>query len=105
MGAAATANANATTRRDPPSVAIAQLGMSTTERRAAKTSTSARKTTAAATANAHAPTRRDPPSVKIVHLGMSTTERRAANVPPSVAAGGPGAAIISTRRLHFSKRI
>jgi len=35
--AAATANANAPTRMDPSSVAIAQLGMSTTETRAAKT--------------------------------------------------------------------
>merc|ERR1719353_467026 len=76
--AAATAYAHAPTRRDPPSVATAQLGMSMTERRAAKTWTSARATTAAATAHANAPTRRDPPSVAIAQLGSSMTERRAA---------------------------
>merc|ERR1719482_850054 len=74
--AAATAIANAPTRRDPSGVNLAQLGMLTTERRAAKTSTSACRTTAAATANANAPTRWDPPSVKIAQLGMRMTERR-----------------------------
>jgi len=53
--------------------------MSTTERRAAKTSTSACQTTAAATAYANASTRMDPASVTIAQLHTATRERRAAD--------------------------
>jgi len=45
-----------------------------TERRAAKTSTSARITTAAATTNANAPTRMDPSSARIAQLATATRD-------------------------------
>jgi len=53
--------------------------MSTTELRAAKTSTSAGQTAAAATSNANAPTCLQPTSVKIAKLATATKGRRAAN--------------------------
>merc|ERR1711934_405593 len=71
------------TRREPSSVVIAQLGLRTTERRAAKMSTSARQTTAAVTARVNASTRWDPLFVAIAQMGMSTTERRAAKTSTS----------------------
>jgi len=81
--AAVTASAHAPTTPDPCHVAIAQLALPTTGRRAAKTSTSAWAITAAVTAAANASTRWDPCHVAIAQLGIPTTEGRAAKTSTS----------------------